>query len=112
MHGYGEFLWRDGKKYAGFYVQDKKEGFGIYFWESLNKVYIGFWKNGKQHGVGKYINPKKKDNQIKFGLWKDGHRTKWFSSEEEAMNNLSSQQQKFISLFKHNINDINTFLSS
>ena len=28
MHGYGEFIWADGKKYVGFYKNDKKDGFG------------------------------------------------------------------------------------
>jgi len=53
MHGYGEFHWKDGRIYSGYYVQDKKEGFGIYYWEKDNKAYVGFWKDGKQNGVGK-----------------------------------------------------------
>lgn len=96
----------------GFYVQDKKEGFGIYYWENLHKAYLGFWKNGKQHGVGKYINPKKQDKQTKFGLWKEGQRTKWFNSEEEAMNILPTHQKKFIGLFKHDLEDIKQFLTN
>ena len=46
MHGYGEFLWKDGNKYFGHYVSDKKEGFGVFFWPGIIKFYIGFWKNG------------------------------------------------------------------
>ena len=62
MHGYGEFLWNEGKKFYGFYKNDKKDGFGIYYWPN-NKFYIGFWKYGKQNGIGKYI----KDNSVKYG---------------------------------------------
>ena len=32
MHGYGEFSWPDGRKYLGEYVDDKKEGKGIFEW--------------------------------------------------------------------------------
>ena len=47
-----------GKLYIGYYENDKKEGFGIYYWSSPNmRVCIGFRKNGKQHGERKYINP-------------------------------------------------------
>jgi len=38
MDGYGEFIWKDGKKYVGYYKNDKKHGFGIYYWESPNKI--------------------------------------------------------------------------
>ena len=47
MNGYGEFYWKDGKKYFGFYDNDKKNGFGIFYWPK-EKFYIGFWKDGKQ----------------------------------------------------------------
>ena len=58
MNGYGEFLWQDGKRYRGFYINDKKEGFGIYYWPDPVRIYIGFWKNGKQDGLGKYLSSK------------------------------------------------------
>ena len=46
MHGFGEFVWPDGKKYIGNYVEDKKEGYGEFSWQD-GKVYKGMWKNGK-----------------------------------------------------------------
>ena len=49
MHGYGEFYWNDGKKYFGFFKEDKKEGFGIHC-QSNTIFYNGFWKNGKRDG--------------------------------------------------------------
>ena len=32
MHGIGVFTWDDGRKYTGEYVDDKKEGHGIFEW--------------------------------------------------------------------------------
>lgn len=51
MHGYGVFLWPDGKRYEGNYNNDKKHGYGKYYWTP--KIYYeGNWVNAKQHGVG------------------------------------------------------------
>jgi hypothetical protein len=107
MHGYGEFHWKDGKRYAGYYVHDKKEGFGIYYWANPNRVYIGFWKGGKQDGVGKYINPK----ITRYGLWNQGERVKWYNSEKEAFAALLTSQYRFQNLFKYDLKDITIFLS-
>jgi hypothetical protein len=106
MHGYGEFKWKDGKKYLGYYVNDKKEGFGIYYWASPNRVYIGFWKGGKQDGIGKYINPK----LTRYGLWKNGERVNWFNTEIEAMDFLTNGQEKYKYLYKFNMDDISTLI--
>ena len=43
MHGRGIFEWPDGRKYDGEYVNDKKEGYGVFEWykfipEFLNKI--------------------------------------------------------------------------
>ena len=46
MHGYGIYTWRDGRRYEGYYKDDKKEGFGIYIWEDGRK-YEGEWVDGK-----------------------------------------------------------------
>ena len=32
MHGEGTFIWTDDKKYKGQYVEDKKQGYGIFEW--------------------------------------------------------------------------------
>ena len=32
MHGKGVYRWKDGRKYEGEYLNDKKSGFGIYQW--------------------------------------------------------------------------------
>lgn len=40
MHGKGIFTWLDGRKYEGEYVNDLKEGYGV-FSRSDGKVYDG-----------------------------------------------------------------------
>ena len=97
MHGYGEFYWRDGKKYKGFYKNDKKEGFGVYFWAEPNRIYVGFWKNGKQEGLGRYLSSK----HAKWGKWKEGERVAWFNSKEDALENCNmdvSSLEKFFQM--------------
>lgn len=39
--------------YTGQYVDDKKEGFGIYLLPD-GRRYEGWWVNGKQHGIGTF----------------------------------------------------------
>ncbi len=97
MDGYGEFLWKDGKKFCGFYKNDKKDGFGIYYWPN-NKFYIGFWIEGKQNGVGKYI--KEKNN--KYGKWKNGQKEEEIFSEEDFFSCFNSFEAKYINIFQWN----------
>jgi len=80
MSGYGEFYWNEGKRYKGFYLNDKKEGFGVYYWHDKTRIYIGFWKNGKQEGLGKYITEK----HSKWGKWEKGDRKLWYDNKNEA----------------------------
>ena len=37
------------------YLNDKKHGFGIFVWVDGRK-YEGNWENGKRHGLGKFTN--------------------------------------------------------
>ena len=95
----------EGKKYIEFYKNDKKEGFGIYYWPN-NRFFIGFWKAAKQNGPGKYI----KDNKIKYGVWNDGKREKWFENEEEFINYLKPKEKKYLFAFQNNIDKLKKFL--
>ena len=55
--------------YIGNYIQDIKNGFGIYIWDQKNFLcYIGFWEAGKQQGIGAKIN----GNKIKYCIWNKG----------------------------------------
>ena len=86
--GYGVYLTND-IIYVGNYLNDKKNGFGIFYWRKKNEAYVGFFKDGKQYGFGKYIFKRKR---AKYGIWnsenKKENKVKWF----------------------HNIQDVNTFL--
>ena len=64
-------------RYDGQFVQDKKQGFGIYTWTD-GRRYEGWWHKGKQHGFGNYTN---KDMVVKSGVWESGKRIKWLSEE-------------------------------
>jgi len=37
MDGKGEFVWPDGRKYVGAYIEDKKHGFGEFEWPDGRK---------------------------------------------------------------------------
>ena len=43
MHGYGVYTWKDGRKYEGEYLYDKKHGFGVYTWAD-GRRYAGEWE--------------------------------------------------------------------
>ena len=105
MHGYGEFIWIEGKKYVGFYKNDKKDGFGIYYWPN-NKLFVGFWREGKQNGVGKYI----KGEAKKFGIWKDGKRQKWLDTVDEFTDCLDPSEEKYASIFQWNTSQIRRYM--
>ena len=39
-------MWRDGRKYEGSYVKDRKHGYGVYSWVD-GRRYEGNWKDGR-----------------------------------------------------------------
>ena len=45
MNGKGKFIWDDGRIYEGDYVNDKKQGYGIFIWPLGEKKYEGTWKD-------------------------------------------------------------------
>jgi hypothetical protein len=107
MNGYGEFIWKDSKKYFGFYKNDKKEGFGIFYWEKSKKIYVGFFQNGKQDGIGMMIGEGK---PYKYGYWKDGQKIKSYNSLEEALSVLQKNKQSFRNYFMSTYEKIVEFL--
>ena len=40
MNGKGVFTWIDGRRYIGEYVDDKKEGEGVFEWYNINKIFL------------------------------------------------------------------------
>jgi len=79
MHGYGVYYYPDGVVYKGCFYEDKKDGYGHYYWTD-GRVYDGWWLKGKQHGLGSYFDPFKK--KAKKGIWENGKRLMWFTTEQ------------------------------
>lgn len=46
MNGQGKVIWKNGKSYEGNFVDDIREGYGVYKYDDVKK-YEGMWKNGK-----------------------------------------------------------------
>lgn len=73
MEGKNNFI--NYRRYIGGYINDKKEGYGEFFWPD-GRLYKGYWKDGKQHGRGQY----KGTNRVtKEGEWCDGKLVKWMN---------------------------------
>lgn len=65
--GYGIFKWASGNIYRGMYKNDEREGIGEMRWTD-GSVYLGQWHRGIQHGYGKMIFP---DGTIKEGYYEN-----------------------------------------
>jgi len=70
MNGKGLLIWDDGKKYEGYFVNDKREGRGTFTWPDGRK-YIGEWQAGKYHGKGIFVNI---NGHSKEGYWIHGKK--------------------------------------
>lgn len=46
MHGEGEFVWPDGRKYTGLYSKNKKHGKGVFYWTNGKNI-EGTWNDGR-----------------------------------------------------------------
>ena len=107
MNGLGVFCWKDGKKYIGFYKNDKKDGFGIYCWKEPRKIFIGFWSEGKQNGIGKYMD----SQRVKFGIWERGKKLKWFNDENEIYEILDEDKKKYKDFFRFSFEEMCNFIA-
>ena len=45
-HGIGYFEWENGNSYAGAYVKDEREGYGVMRYASDGSSYLGMWQGG------------------------------------------------------------------
>ena len=106
MDGFGEFTYPNTKTYLGYFKKDKKNGFGVVFWENNEKCFIGFWKNNKQNGLGKFIS----EGKVRFGTWKDGKKDLKYDNYEEFKNMLVGEDENFVNIFNYDYNEIGKLL--
>lgn len=101
-HGRGEKRWPNGDRYVGTFVEDRKEGTGIYTWGRgpwQGERYEGAYLNDRRHGFGTYRWP---SGDVYAGPWKDdaiaGYATPMMLArrkfEEEARRAVAKEGQK------------------
>lgn len=73
MHGQGELIWPDGRKYAGRFKQGQQHGHGVFTVkkDGTEEIYDGQWSDGKMNGLGtiRYSN-----GDVYEGYFKDGKK--------------------------------------
>jgi len=78
-NGKGVYLFTNGDKYEGDFVDDHLVGFGKYI-DSRGNIYTGYFKNDTFNGVGSFL---RSDGTKYIGEFKDGRRsglgTQWYS---------------------------------
>jgi hypothetical protein len=67
MHGKGKLFWKNGDKFEGSWVNNKRDGFGIKKWDS-GVIYEGHYHNDIKHGEGILKKNGKKYNE----KWENG----------------------------------------
>lgn len=55
-NGHGIFNWESGNRYVGNYKDDERDGYGVMKWTDESQ-YMGVWVQGIQHGVGVMVFP-------------------------------------------------------
>ena len=97
MHGYGEYVYPN-MTYMGFYAHDKKEGFGICYWDMFKKFVIGFWRNGKQDGPSILLKDKEKPE---YEYWTDGIKTERIRNSVQDLVAIFTEKEKQFKLMAH-----------
>lgn len=69
INGFAEQIFSSRDSYIGNFVNDQREGYGVYVWSATNTRYYGEWKNNKINGYG-YIT--KDDKVSEVGIYQDG----------------------------------------
>ena len=74
------FVWADGSRYEGLFVDNKRQGYGTMSWPD-GKKYEGLWADGEKHGEGKeYL----VGGTVKSGIWENGANVKRFDEEDKC----------------------------
>ena len=96
-------VYRDGNKYDGDFVEDKRQGKGTYIRVTDKATYSGEWYNNVRHGYGVEEIPSKDGTQRYEGEWKEDKRCGFGKIlydngdryEGEWLDNLKHGQGKF-----------------
>lgn len=96
-------VYRDGNKYNGDFVEDKRQGKGTYIRVTDKATYTGEWYNNVRHGYGVEEIPSKDGTQRYEGEWKEDKRCGFGKMlydngdryEGEWLDNLRNGQGKF-----------------
>ena len=67
--GRGKYIFDDGRRFEGSFVDGLREGHGVFRWPNGN-YYDGGWKNDKQHGISRLFIQEK--NKLFITKWEDG----------------------------------------
>lgn len=99
--GKGDFLWFDGRSYSGDWQNNKKHGEGVFKWGN-GAIYSGYWHNDMKNGLGYYLYP---TGERYAGEWKFGKQHGFgviFSRDDEIIqegvyvNDKFKYSQKFL----------------
>ena len=86
-NGMGMFTWESGNHYKGCYKDDERHGYGEMMWKD-GSCYKGEWKMGIQNGVGKMEFP---DGRVKEGLF-ENNTFKGPQMKTPELRNLKAQE--------------------
>lgn len=64
--GIGQSLFPNGDCYAGEYMENQRNGVGVYWWANSSIIYCGQWLRNMRHGYGRAIYP---DGSRYLGYW-------------------------------------------
>ena len=71
-HGRGRTVMGDGNTaYEGGYINDKRDGFGVYYYKSGKLCYAGNWQANKRQGLGVAFSAH--DGSAFIGKWNENH---------------------------------------
>ena len=79
----GIYIWSDGNKYEGEFVNNTFHGYGIYYFNN-NKYYIGQWEDNEKNGYGELIT----DDKIFIGYYLKDKRDGFSISHLKSKNNI------------------------
>ncbi len=88
----------DGSKYEGSWVDDVREGYGVYHYVNGDR-YEGEWKEHQRHGQGTYFYAETGSKYV--GLWRKGKMT--------GHGEIIHLNHKYVGKFKENY--VNLFIS-